>query len=41
MREVELCGHATIGSVVALHQHGLLLGAGFPRRLTMETGAGQ
>ena len=38
--EVDLCGHATVGSVVALHQHGLLPGAGFPRRLTMETGAG-
>jgi len=38
--EVDLCGHATIGSFVALHQHGLLPGAGFPRALTMETGAG-
>ena len=38
--EVDLCGHATIGSFVALHQHGLLTGAAFPRRLTMETGAG-
>jgi PhzF family phenazine biosynthesis protein len=38
--EVGLCGHATIGSFVALHQHGLLPGAGFPRRLVMETGAG-
>lgn len=38
--EVDLCGHATIGSFVALHQHGLLPGEGFPRRLIMETGAG-
>jgi len=38
--EVDLCGHATIGSFVALYQHGLLPGQGFPRRLTMETGAG-
>jgi len=38
--EVDLCGHATIGSVVALHQHGLLPGTGFPRKLTVETGAG-
>ena len=38
--EVDLCGHATIGSFVALHQHGLLPGAGVPRRLTLETGAG-
>lgn len=38
--EVDLCGHATIGSFVALYQHGLLPGAGFPRRLLMETGAG-
>jgi len=38
--EVDLCGHATVGSFVALHQHGRLPGAGFPRRLTMETGAG-
>lgn len=38
--EVDLCGHATIGSFVALHQHGLLPGEGFPRRLTLETGAG-
>ena len=35
-----LDGHATIGSFVALHQHGLLPGSGLPRRLTMETGAG-
>jgi len=39
--EVDLCGHATIGSFVALHQHKLLPGAGYPRRLTMETGAGR
>lgn len=38
--EVDLCGHATVGSFVALHQHGLLPGEGFPRRLLMETGAG-
>ena len=38
--EVDLCGHATVGSFVALHQHGRLPGAGFPRRLTLETGAG-
>ena len=38
--EVDLCGHATIGSFVALYQHGLLPGEGFPRRLTMETGGG-
>src|SRR5262245_64541097 len=38
--EVDLCGHATIGSFVALHRHGLLPGSGLPRRLTMETGAG-
>ena len=38
--EVDLCGHATIGSFVALYQHGLLPGTGFPRRLLMETGAG-
>lgn len=38
--EVDLCGHATIGAFVALHQHGRLPGAGVPRRLTMETGAG-
>jgi len=37
--EVDLCGHATVGSFVALHQRGLLPGAGFPRRLIMETGA--
>ncbi len=39
--EVDLCGHATVGSFVALHQHGRLPGAGFPRRLTLETGAGR
>ena len=39
--EVELCGHATVASFVALHQHGRLPGAGFPRRLTLETGAGR
>jgi PhzF family phenazine biosynthesis protein len=38
--EVDLCGHATVGSFVALHQHGRLPGGGFPRRLTLETGAG-
>ena len=38
--EVELCGHATVASLVALHQHGRLPGAGFPRRLTLETGTG-
>ena len=37
--EVDLCGHATIGSLAALHRHDLLPGAGYPRRLTMETGA--
>jgi PhzF family phenazine biosynthesis protein len=38
--EVDLCGHATIGSFVALYAHGLLAGEGLPRQLTMETGAG-
>jgi PhzF family phenazine biosynthesis protein len=38
--EVDLCGHATIGSFVALYEHGLLAGEGLPRQLTMETGAG-
>ncbi|HEX9748666.1 MAG TPA: PhzF family phenazine biosynthesis isomerase [Methylomirabilota bacterium] len=38
--EVDLCGHATVGAFVALHQHGRLPGGGFPRRLTLETGAG-
>ncbi len=38
--EVDLCGHATVGSFVALHQYGRLPGTGFPRRLTLETGAG-
>jgi PhzF family phenazine biosynthesis protein len=38
--EVDLCGHATVASFVALHQHGRLPGAGFPRRLMLETGAG-
>jgi PhzF family phenazine biosynthesis protein len=37
--EVDLCGHATIGSFVALLQHDRLPGA-FPKRLTVETGAG-
>jgi len=38
--EVDLCGHATVGAFVALHQHGRLAGGGFPRRLMLETGAG-
>ncbi len=38
--EVDLCGHATVASFVALHQHGRLPGGGFPRRLTLETRAG-
>ena len=38
--EVDRCGHATVGSFVALHRYGRLPGAGFPRRLTVETGAG-
>jgi len=38
--EVDLCGHATIGSFVALLQHERLPGGGFPKRLTVETGAG-
>ena len=38
--EMDLCGHATVGSFVALHQHGRLPGAGLPRRLTLETRAG-
>jgi PhzF family phenazine biosynthesis protein len=38
--EVDLCGHATIGSFVALLQHDRLPGDGFPKRLTVETGAG-
>jgi PhzF family phenazine biosynthesis protein len=38
--EVDLCGHATVGAFVALHQHGRLPGGGFPRRLTLETAAG-
>ncbi|HJR03832.1 MAG TPA: PhzF family phenazine biosynthesis isomerase [Methylomirabilota bacterium] len=38
--EMDLCGHATVGSFVALHQHGRLPGAGYPRRLTLETRAG-
>jgi len=39
--EVDLCGHATVASFVALHEHGRLPGAGSPRRLTLETGAGR
>jgi PhzF family phenazine biosynthesis protein len=39
--EVDLCGHATVGAFIALHQHGRLPGAGSPRRLTVETGAGR
>lgn len=38
--EVDLCGHATVGSFVALCERGLLPGAGPSRRLTVETGAG-
>lgn len=38
--EVDLCGHATIGAFVALLRLDRLPGAGFPRRLDMETGAG-
>lgn len=38
--EVDLCGHATVGTFVLLHQRGRLPGAGFPRRLTLETAAG-
>ncbi|HEY7041004.1 MAG TPA: PhzF family phenazine biosynthesis isomerase [Methylomirabilota bacterium] len=38
--EVDLCGHATIGSFVALLQHDRLPGDGYPKRLTVETGAG-
>jgi len=38
--EVDLCGHATVGTFVALHQRGRLPGAGFPRHLTLETAAG-
>jgi len=30
--EVDLCGHATIGSFVALYHHGLLPGQGLPSR---------
>ena len=33
--EMDLCGHATVGSLIALHQHGRLPGAGLPRRLTL------
>lgn len=36
--EVDLCGHATIGSLVALRERGRLPGGA--RRLTVETGAG-
>ncbi|HKC06278.1 MAG TPA: PhzF family phenazine biosynthesis protein [Methylomirabilota bacterium] len=38
--EMDLCGHATVGSLIALHQHRRLPGAGLPRRLTLETRAG-
>jgi PhzF family phenazine biosynthesis protein len=38
--EVDLCGHATVGTFVVLHQRGRLPGAGIPRRLTLETAAG-
>ena len=38
--EVDLCGHATIGSFVALLRHDLLPGGRFPKRLTVETGTG-
>jgi PhzF family phenazine biosynthesis protein len=38
--EVDLCGHATVATFVLLHQRGRLPGAGFPRRLTLETAAG-
>src|SRR5258708_25534583 len=37
--EVDLCCHATVGSFVALHQHGRLPSVGFPRRRTVETDA--
>lgn len=37
--EVDLCGHATIASVVALHERGALPRPA-PCRLTLETGAG-
>ena len=38
--EVDLCGHATVGTLVLLHARGRLPGAGLPRHLTLETGAG-
>jgi PhzF family phenazine biosynthesis protein len=38
--EVDLCGHATVGAFVLLHARGRLPGAGLPRHLTLETGAG-
>jgi PhzF family phenazine biosynthesis protein len=38
--EVDLCGHATVGTFVLLHARGRLPGAGLPRHLTLETGAG-
>lgn len=38
--EVDLCGHATVGTFVVLHRRGRLPGAGFPQRLTLETAAG-
>ncbi len=38
--EVDLCGHATVGTLVVLHQRGRLPGGGLPQRLTLETAAG-
>ena len=38
--EIDLCGHATVGSFVALYAARPPARAGLPRQFTMETGAG-